>query len=73
MAGLFCETCLRLEINDYFDAIAQNKEPLGSDESTEGFLSRQIGFTVVPLMLSENESNLLVEEIKAKWLETAIN
>jgi len=73
MAGLFCEACLKFEINEYFDAIAQNQEPLGSDESTEGFLCRQIGFTVVPLMLSESESKLLVEEIEADWLEAMVN
>ena len=73
MAGLFCETCLKLEINEYFDSIAQSKEPLGTDESSDGFLCRQIGFTVVPLMLSENESKLLVEEIEADWLEALVN
>jgi hypothetical protein len=65
MTGLFCEKWLKLEINEYYDAISQSKEPLGSDESTEGFLCRQIGFTVVPRMLAEIESKLLVEEIES--------
>ena len=73
MTGLFCEKCLKLEINEYFDAMPQSNEPLGSDESTEGFLCRQIGFTVVPLMLAESESKLLVEEIEVDWLEATVN
>lgn len=73
MAGLFCEACLKLEINDYFAAFAQNDLPLGSDESAEGCLCRQIGFAVVLLVLSEEESKLLVEEIEADWLEAMVN
>lgn len=73
MTGLFCERCLKLELNEYFDAIPQSNEPLGIDESTEGFLCRQIGFTVVPLMLAERESRLLVEEIESDWHEVLVN
>jgi hypothetical protein len=73
MAGLFCEACLKVEINEYFDAFAQNREPLEIDESTDGYLCRQIGFTVVPLTLSENGSKLLVEEIETDWLEAIVN
>ena len=73
MAALFCDACLKEELDAYFDAIAQNKEPLGVDESTDGFLCRQIGFAVVPLMLGEDESKLLVEEIKTDWLEAMVN
>jgi hypothetical protein len=73
MAGLFCEACLRLEINEYFAAFTQNNLPLRSDESTESCLCRQIGFAVVPLALSEEESKLLVEEIEADWLEAMVN
>jgi hypothetical protein len=73
MTGLFCEACLTLELREYFVAIAQSNEPLGSDESTAGFLCRQIAFTVVPLMLAERESRLLIEEIEADWLETMVN
>jgi len=73
MTGLFCAKCLRLEIDEHFDAISQNKEPLGKDESTDSCLCRQIGFTVVPLTLSEDESKLLVGEIEADWLEAMVN
>lgn len=73
MAGLFCEACLKLEINDYFEDFIQKDVPLGCDESSEGFFCRQIGFTVVPLMLSKEESELLVEEIKSDWLEAMVN
>lgn len=73
MAGLFCESCLKLEINNYYQSFAQAKLPLGLDESPEGFLCRQIGFVVVPLMLTENESKLLVDEIESDWLEAVVN
>ena len=73
MTGLFCEACLKLEINEYFAAFAQTNLPLGSDESTESCLCRQIGFAVVPLALSEEESKLLVEEIAVDWLESTVN
>ena len=73
MTGLFCEACLNLEIAEYLPAFAQNNLPLGSDESTESCLCRQIGFAVVPLALSEEESKLLVEEIEADWHETIVN
>jgi len=73
MTGLFCEACLKLEINEYFEAFAQNNLPLGNDESTDSCLCRQIGFAVVPLALSDEESKLLVEEIEADWLEAMVN
>jgi hypothetical protein len=73
LTGLFCEACLKLEINEYFAAFAQTSLPLGSDESTERCLCRQIGFTVVPLALSAEESKLLVEEIEVDWLEATVN
>lgn len=73
MTGLFCERCLKLETKEYFETISQRNEPLGNDESLEGFFSRQIGFAVVPLMLSEIESKLLTEEIESDWLEATVN
>ena len=73
MAGLFCESCLRLEIDNYLQSFNQTKLPLGIDESTERFLCRQVGFAVVPLMLSEEESKLLVDEIESDWLERTVN
>jgi hypothetical protein len=72
-AALFCEPCLKLEVDNYFVALAQSKLPFGSDESTDGFLSRQIGFVIVPLILSAEESKLLVDEIEIDWLEAKVN
>jgi hypothetical protein len=72
-AGLICEACLKLEINDQLDAFAQSKLPLGTGESAEAFFRRQIGFVVVPLMLDEKESELLVDEIEAEWLDVLVN
>jgi hypothetical protein len=73
MAALFCDVCLKLEIDDNFGALAQNRLPVGTDESAKDFLSRQIGFLVVPLILERKESDLLVEEIQSNWLEAMVN
>jgi hypothetical protein len=73
MTGLFCRACLQEEIREFMDSITQNEAPLGVDESCESFLCRQIGFTVVPLMLGDEESELLAEEIEADWLEAMVN
>ena len=73
MAGLFCESCLKLEIDNYFQSFNQTKLPLGIDESTESCLSRQVGFVVVPLMLSEEECKLLVDEIETDCLACTVN
>ena len=70
--GLFCESCIKLEINDYFESFAQNNEPVGPDETTEDYLCREFGFVVLPLMLSEKESKLLAEEIISDSLKTSV-
>jgi hypothetical protein len=72
MAGLFCESCLRLEIEEYYDAFGQAKIPLGEDESPKGFFCRQVGFAVVPLTLSKEEADVLVDELDTDWLECAV-
>lgn len=73
VVGLFCESCIKLEINDYFDSFAQNSEPVGPDETSEEYLSREFSFAVLPLMLSEIESSLLAHEIVSDSMKTAIN
>ena len=73
MAALFCEACLKIEIDENFGALAQEKLPVGTDESAKDFLSRQIGFLVVPLNLAQKESELLIEELKGNWLDVAVN
>ena len=73
MAGLFCDVCLRREIDNYLAAFPQNSLPLGNDESTERCLCRQIGFAVVPITLNEKESALLAREIEGNWREVIVN
>ena len=73
LVGLFCESCLRLEIDGFHDAFAQTKIALGSDESPDGFFCRQIGFAVVPLMFSKEEAEVLIGELDTDWLERAVN
>ena len=73
MAGLFCESCLQLEIESYYDSFRQAKQPLGKDESTEGFLCRQIGFAVVPLVFGKEEASAMIDELNSDWLECAVS
>jgi hypothetical protein len=70
--GLFCESCIKLEISEYFESFAQNSEPVGSDETSEEYLCREFGFTVLPLMISGKESKLLADEILSDSLRTSI-
>jgi hypothetical protein len=73
LVGLFCESCLRLEIESYYDAFEQAELPLGMDESPNGFLCRQIGFAVVPLILGNEEATVMIDELNSDWLECAVN
>jgi hypothetical protein len=73
MAGRFCESCLRLELENYYESFRQAKEPLGKDESPDGFLCRQIGFAVVPLVFGQEEAKVMVDELNSDWLECAVN
>ena len=68
-----CESCLKLEIESYYDAFEQAKLPLGEDELPNGSFCRQIGFAVVPLMFSHEEAKLLIDELDADWLECEVN
>ena len=70
---LLCTSCLRLEIGDFYEGFAQSSIPLGADESPDVCLSRQIGFAVVPLMLSDRESQLLIDELRIDGFEMAVN
>jgi hypothetical protein len=73
LAGLFCESCLRLEIENYYDSFGQAKLPFGKDESPDGFLCRQIGFAVVPLLFGEEEAKIMIDELNSDWLECAVD
>jgi hypothetical protein len=70
---LFCDAFLKLEINDCFGAFTLDNFPPEGDVSCEGFPCRQAGFSLVHLMLSKEESELLVEEIKSAWLAAMVN
>jgi hypothetical protein len=73
MAGLFCESCLRLELENYYESFRQANQPLGEDQSPDGFLCRQIGFAVVPLVFSQEEAKVMIDELNSDWLECAVN
>jgi hypothetical protein len=70
---LLCPGCLRLEIDDSYEAFAQSSIPVGANETPDVRVCRQIGFAVVPLMFSERESQLLIDELRSNVFETAVN
>jgi len=73
LVGLFCEPCLKLEIESYYAAFEQAKLPFGKDESPNGFLCRQIGFAVVPLIFGDEETKVMIDELNSEWLECAVH
>lgn len=72
-AGLFCEECLRIEVDGFFESFAESRIPLGTDESPASFLARQIGLIVVPLQFGRADSELLSEELATDPIETTVN
>jgi len=72
LVELVCPSCLRLEIDELYLGFAQSSISSGVDESPDHCLSRQIGFAVVPLMFSERESQLLIEELRTDGFEMAV-
>ena len=73
LVELLCPSCLPLEIDDFHEGFAQLSIPVGMDESPDVCLSREIGFAVVPLMLSERGSQLLIDELRTDGFEMAVN
>jgi len=73
LVELLCLGCLRLEIDDFYEAFAQSSIPLGADETPDVHVCRQIGFAVVPLMFSEREPQLLIDGLRTNGFETALN
>lgn len=73
LVELLCPGCLRLEIDDFYEAFTQSCIPVGADETPDVRVCRQIGFAVVPLMFSERESQLLIDELRTNGFETAEN
>jgi hypothetical protein len=73
LVGLFCESCLQLQIDDLFAGFSQSKTPVGPNETPDSCLCRQVGFAVVPLAFSQRESQLLVEELVTDVLDTHVN
>jgi hypothetical protein len=73
LVELLCLGSLRLEIDDFYVALAQSSIPVGADETPDVRVCRQIGFAVVPLMCNERESQLLIDELRTNGIETAGN
>jgi hypothetical protein len=73
LVELLCLACLRLEIDDLYEAFAQSSIPVEADETPEVRVCRQIGFAVVPLMFRARESQLLIDELRTNGFETAGN
>jgi len=73
LVALICQSCLRPEIEDLCNEFAQSSSPVSVDESPERCLCRQVAFAVVPLMFSQRESELLVDELGTDGLEMVLN
>ncbi len=73
LVELLCKSCLKFEIDDLYEGLAQSSIPVGVDESPDVCLSRQIGFAVVPLTFSERESQLLIDELRTNGVESVVN
>jgi hypothetical protein len=73
LVELLCLGCLRLEIDDFYEGFAQSSIPVGADETPDVRVRRQIGYAVVPLMLSERESQLLIDGLRTNGFETALS
>ena len=73
LIGLFCEACLRLQIDDLLVELSQTKAPAGSNETPDSSICRQVGFVVVPIKFSERESQLLIDELGVENCETIVN
>ena len=63
LVGLFCESCLRLQIEDLFAGFSQSERPVSPNETPDSCFCRQVGFVVVPIEFGERESQLLIEEL----------
>jgi len=64
LVELLCPSCLRLEIDDFYEGFAQSGIPVGTDETPDVHIRRQMGFAVVPLMFSEREVGFLIDELR---------
>ena len=73
LVGLFCDSCLRMELNELSDGFAQSSIPVGVDESPDLCRCRQIGFAVIPLLFSQREAELLIDELRTDGVEMAVN
>jgi len=73
LVELLCPGCLRLEIDDFYEALGQSSIPVGADETPDVHVCRQIGFAVVPFTFSERESRLLIDELRTNGIESAWN
>jgi hypothetical protein len=73
LVELLCPSCLRLEVDDFHEGFAQSSIPLGAGETPDVLVCRQIGFAVVPLIFSERESQLLIDELRADGSDMEVN
>jgi hypothetical protein len=73
ITALLCSRCVWYELHDFHQSLNQVNIPFGTDEEKESFLCRQVSICVIPLSLTYMESNLLVEGLKADWLECVVN
>jgi hypothetical protein len=68
-ATLLCGECLGEELSEFHESLAQAKEPVAESESEDRSLVRDYGLLVVPLDLSKDEAELLIDELKTSGIE----
>jgi hypothetical protein len=73
MATLLCEKCLKNALNDLHQSFGQCQVPLQKEETEGHFLMRQIGVLVIPISMTSEESQLLLDELQTNGLERVVN
>jgi hypothetical protein len=73
MVMLLCRQCLKFELDQFHDFLGQVETPFGNGEKEKSFLPRQIGILAVPLSISVDESQLLVDEPGTDGMECVVN
>src|ERR1700737_618834 len=63
-ATLLCRSCLENAFSKLNQSFTQSQNPLGNDETENHSLVRQVGLLVVPISLTSDERQLLLEELK---------
>jgi hypothetical protein len=65
-ASLVCESCLKTELNEFYEALGQLRIPLETEENEASYLTRPIGLVVIPVSFDPFDARRLVEELECE-------